>query len=175
MCLVIPALAAAAPTLFGTAAATMATTSAAVGLVGAGMSAYGMHQQSAMEKGIAKQNAATAEQQAADARLRGEDAAAKVHRDAEGLRSAQRAAYAGAGLDVNFGTPLSLQEQTSFFGEWDANTVRTNAGKEGWALDSESANLRARAKSIHPDMNAASTLLTQGSQVASNWYMMKKA
>jgi hypothetical protein len=103
-------------------------------VVGAGVSAY-----SAYESGQAQQDAAR--YQAAVARnnqiIADQYAAAEVAKgqrleDMKRLETAQRqgavkAAAAANGLDVDRGSPLRLQEDTALLGEFDAQTIRSNA------------------------------------------------
>ena len=123
-----------------------------------------------MQKKVASANAKVADYQAQDAIRRGDEEANKIHRQTMGLQSAQRAGFAGHGVDVNSGTAANIQDQTDFFGQWDANTARGNAAKEAYALKSQAANYRAEASSINPLMSAGGSLLTNSSSVAGTWY-----
>lgn len=179
-----PALAAALPSVFGTAAAGTAAagTAAAAGLTtaqmislglsaaGAVTSAVGAYQQAKVASDVAARNAKIADMQAEDALRRGEDEAAEVRRRAAATKSSQRVALAAKGLDLTYGTAADLQDQTDFFGESDAATVRTNARKEAWNRRSQSATFQAEALSYSPWLSAGSTLLTGAGQVADKWY-----
>lgn len=137
------------------------------------MESIGVYQQASMEKYTAKQNARIASAQAADAIARGDDEAAKVRREALDMQSTQRASYAGQGVDVGTGTAAHVQQQTEYFGEWDAATVRNNARKESWALRSQAENFRAQASSINPLMRAGGTLLSGAAKTGAMWKMGK--
>jgi hypothetical protein len=132
----------------------------AAAVVGGGMQAYGVYQEQSLAKEVAKNNARTAEYQAQDAVRRGEEEAMKVRRQAMGLKSAQRASLAGRGLDVSYGTAFDLQEQTDFFGDLDAETVRLNAAKDAWTLRRQRDNYLMQRDAIHPLMAASGSLLS---------------
>lgn len=111
---------------------------------------------------VADNNAKMAEYQAADALARGEKEAMAVRRKAAAIKADQRATMAARGLDLSSGTALDLLDQTDYFGETDVATVRTNAGKENFALRSQANNFatqavasRASADSQNPLLSAA--------------------
>ncbi len=129
-------------------------------VIGGGMQAYGQYQQGYTDKGIAKNNATMAGYASADAQRRGDEEAAKVHRAAMALRSAQRAGFAGKGIDVSYGSAADIQDQTGFFGEMDEQTARYNADMESWQHRVQQQNFKAQAQGIHPLLTATGTLLT---------------
>ena len=188
-----PALAAALPSVFGTAAAgtaaagaaaagTAAAGTAAAGLTtaqmvslglsaaGTAVTALGAYQQSKVAGDVAARNAQMAELQAQDAERRGEREAMELQRRVAATKSAQRVSLAAKGLDLTYGTAADLQDQTDFFGQSDVATTRTNARKEAFARRSQSANFQAEALSSRPWLAAGSTLLAGGGQVADKWY-----
>lgn len=157
-----------------TAATTGLTTAQMISLglsaAGTGISALSAYQQSQTAREVAARNAKIADMQAEDALRRGENEAAEVRRRAAATKSSQRVALAAKGLDLTYGTAADLQDQTDFFGESDAATVRTNARKEAWARRSQGANFQAEAASSRPWLAAGSTLLAGAGQVADKWY-----
>lgn len=186
-----PAIAAALPSIFGsaaagtaaagTAAAGAATTAAAglttaqmitLGLSAAGtaVSAIGAYNQASTAKAVAENNAKTAEIQAQDAQRRGEQDAQEVQRRAAAFKASQRVGLAAKGLDLGYGTAADLQDQTDFFSQNDAATVRTNAAKEAWSLRAQRANFQAEAAASRPWLAGGSTLLAGAGNVASKWY-----
>lgn len=185
----IPALA-----VLGTAMGASAASAAAVGtmtavsLASAGMSAYGMYQQSRAAKDmanynaqIADNNAKTAEIQAQDALKRGDEDANAIRRNADMLKGSQRASMAAKGLDLAEGTAAELQDQTDFFSLVDQQTARGNAAKHAWGIrvqggnyNSEAAMQRASARSINPGFSAATSLVGSAGQVADRWYSSTK-
>ncbi len=133
---------------------------AVMAVAGAVMQAGGEYQQAQGEKQVAKNNAKTAEYQAQDAIRRGDEQAAQIRREAGGVMSAQRASLGGRGVDVGFGTASDIQDQTNFFGEWDAQTARLNAQKDAWTLRRQRDNFLMQRDSIHPMMTAGGSLLS---------------
>lgn len=163
-------------------------TMATVSLIGTGMSAYGMYQQSKAQQSMASYNAQVAENnakvadiQAQDAIRRGDEEANAIRRNADMLKGSQRASMAAKGLDLAEGTAAELQDQTDFFSLVDQGTARNNAQKEAWGIRvgatnyrNEAAMQRATAKSINPGMAAATSLIGGAGQVADRWYTSTK-
>lgn len=118
----------------------MATT-----LITAGATAYGAYAQNEagrQQQKIANRNADLLDASATDAIQLGEEQARQVKRQARSLRGRQRAALAGSGVDVNTGTALDLQEETTMLGEIDAATMRKNAFREAWGIRMQASNQR---------------------------------
>ena len=131
------------------------------------MAAYN---QSKAMRSTAQNNAQISEWQAQDAQRRGELDAQAVRRQALGMQSTQRAAYAGRGLDIGSGTPGDIIDQTGFFGEIDAATARDNAAKEAWARRANASNFQVEAASQRPWLAGGTTLLAGAGRVADRWY-----
>lgn len=189
----VPAIAAALPAVFGSAAATGATAAAAttaaagtaataaglttaqmvsLGLsaAGTGLSAVGAYNQARTGKAVAEANAQNAELQAQDALRRGEKDAQEIQRRAASFKSSQRVSLAAKGLDLGYGTAADLQDQTDFFSQQDVATARTNARKEAWNLRAQRNNYQMEAAASRPWMSSGGTLLAGAGQVASRWY-----
>ena len=75
--------------------------------------------------------------------------------------STQRANYAAAGIDPNFGSPTDVQASTAITGELNALTIRTNAANEAQGLREQGIAARQTGKS-----QATGTLLSTAGQVA---------
>lgn len=140
---------------------------------GTGLSAVGMYNQSKTAKAVAENNAKTGEWQAQDAQRRGEQDAMEVQRRAAALKSSQRVNMAAKGLDLGYGTTADIQDQTDFFGQVDATTVRNNAAKEAWARRAQVANFQTEAAASRPWLSAGSTLLAGAGQVSDRWYQYR--
>lgn len=140
------------------------------------LSAKSSYDQGQVAKQVGRNNAQMAETAAMDAQKRGEEEAAAVQRKGASLKSAQRVSLASKGLDLGYGTAADLQDQTDFFTQSDAATVRTNAGREAWNLRARGQQSLAlgKAEARNANMQAAGTLLSGGGQVADKWYAMKK-
>lgn len=104
--------------------------------------AYAQNEAGRQQQKIANRNAELLDASAADAIQRGEEQARQVKRQARSLRGRQRAAAAGGGVDVNSGTALDLQEETTALGEIDAATLRKNAFREAWGIRMQASNQR---------------------------------
>lgn len=165
---------AAGATAAGTATAAGMTTAQMVALglsaAGTGISALGAYNQAQTGKAVAEANAKNAEIQAQDALRRGEKDAMELRQRASAYKSAQRVAMAKNGLDLTYGTAADLQDQTDFFGQADMDTARSNARREAWARQSQSANFQMEAAASRPWLAGGSTLLAGAGSVASKWY-----
>jgi hypothetical protein len=128
--------------------------------------------QAAVTSGIARNNATMAEYAAEDAQRKGEQDAMEVQRRAAALKSAQRVGAAAHGLDLGYGTPADLQDQTDFFAQEDVNTVRNNARKDAWGYRAQGQNYRTQASAAQSNGQLAvmGTMLGGAGQVASKWY-----
>ena len=157
-----------------TTAATAMTAMQAISLaatVGGGvLSASSAYQQSQVSKGIAQNNARTAEIQAQEAIRLGEKQAIEVQRKGAAIKSAQRVGLAAKGLDLSYGTAADLQDQTDFFTQSDVATTRTNAAKDAWSKRAQGANYQGEANAQNPLMMAAGPMLSTAGTVASRWY-----
>lgn len=91
------------------------------------------------------------------------------------LMGQQTAEQAGAGLDVNFGTPAEILEDTAMIGAQDSQTINENFAKEVKGYDINAANYtmqgraaRARGKQavVGSLLGAGGTILGGASQIA---------
>jgi hypothetical protein len=144
----------------------------AASIGGTAMSAGAMYQQGQVAKQTAANNAKMAEYAAMDAQRRGEEEAAAIQRKGAAIKSAQRVNLASKGLDLNYGTPADLQEQTDFFTQSDIATTRTNTQREMWNLraQGQQALAKGRADALNATYQSAGTLLAGAGQVADRWY-----
>lgn len=140
-----------------------------------GFGAYGQakaaNAQADYNASVADNNAKTATYQAEEAQRRGEEDAINQNRKTAQLRGEQRATMAARGLDLTYGTPQSLIDQTDYFGQVDANTLRDNAGKEAYGKRVESSNYTASASAARASKtNAVFAGLTAAlPMVAAKW------
>ena len=112
----------------------MAAASLALGVVGTGMSMYGMAQQASAQQDsmnyqaqIANNNAIIAKQNADTATAQGEAQVQANQRKTASLVGAQRAALSANGIDANSGSALDVQSSASEMGQLDDLTIRYNA------------------------------------------------
>lgn len=158
--------------------------STAIGLLGAGASAYGSYQQAQSQKDSMKYNAAvadanakTAEFAAQDAKDRAEQRAIMVGRKVADVRGRQRAALAANGMDLDTGNAQGIQDSTNYYGLEDQRTERDNGEREAYSLRTQSSNFsneatmnRAKADNISPFGAAATSFLGSATSIASKWY-----
>lgn len=136
----------------------------------AALSAKNAYDTAKVNRGVAEQNAAVAEQKRVDALSRGEQDAMAARRAAGQQAGAQRAGFSARGLDISEGTPADLIDQTDFFGQTDVATARTNARKEAWGYQAQKNGFESAAASSSPGRAAGASLLSSAGSVAANWY-----
>jgi hypothetical protein len=136
---------------------------------GAGIGAYGAYQTSRSAKDAAEANARAANDAAKDAIERGDKDAAAARRNANQVVGAQRAAFSARGIDISEGTAADLIDQTDFFGQSDAATIRTNARKEAYNYRARAAGMSAQAAGEAPFLSAGTSLLGGAGAVSDKW------
>ncbi len=152
-----------------------ATAVTAYGQVSAGNAA---NAQAKYEAKVADRNSKLSSEAGVDARKRGEREQLNRWRRASQQMGEQRAGFAAAGLDVNFGTPALVVEDTAMIANEDVLTITDNTKKESKGFDIEGANFRDSAKASRMRgkaakqagyIGAAGTLLAGASQAAGNF------
>lgn len=145
---------------------------AALVIAASAVQAYGQVQQGQAAAQVGRNNRIMANYAADNAIAQGEEAAAAAIRKGEAVKGAQRAGFAGSGVDVNFGTAMDLQQQTDFFAQTDAATARTNARRDAWSMRYQGAMAEAEGKAARRNANlgAAGTMLAGAGRVAGKWY-----
>ncbi len=118
---------------------------------------------------MAESNAAAASDAAKSAIERGDKDAASARRNAGQVVGAQRAAFSARGIDISDGTAADLLDQTDFFGQSDAATIRTNARKEAYNYQARAAGLNAQASMESPFLSAGTSLLGSAGSVSDKW------
>lgn len=114
-------------------------------------------------------NSRIAKLQSADALARGEETARNVGRAGEKIQSAQRAAFAGQGVDVDSGSAAATQIETAGLTAHDVQTVKNNAWLEAWGYRVQAADLSNKGQFAQraAENSANNTLLTGGLMAAS--------
>lgn len=131
-------MAPALPFIAAGAAVVGAGASVASGIMGANAQAGAAEAQ----KKAAEAQAHFADLSAQDAVNRGATEAGRIRTQGSQTISAQRAAYAGAGVDVDTGTAANVQASTRAMSEYDALTAKVNAAREAWGLSQDATALR---------------------------------
>lgn len=142
-----------------------------VALIGAAVSAYGVHQAGKDADRIERANAKNADIAAQDAIRRGNNEEEEHRRRVRAMLGAQRSRLSANNVDTSSGSPLGLLVDTISFGELDALTIRNNAAREAWGYQSEGAisRMQGRAARRSGNWQAAGTLLAGGAQAYGSW------
>lgn len=137
-----------------------------VALIPVAMAAYSAYSQSQSAKAqgqyqakVAQNNAQVAEWQAADAKERGDTAAANVRRKYAALEGTQVASLASRGIDISEGSANALLTDTSFFSDVDQRTTKANAAREAWGYQTQSNNFAANAQFYQAGADAQNPLM----------------
>ena len=131
--------------------------------------------QSKYEAKVADRNAKLSDAAGVDARKRGEREQLNRWRRASQQMGEQRAGFAAAGLDVNFGTPALVVEDTAMIAGEDSLMLAENTKREVQGFDIEGANfkdsgkaarMRGKAAKQAGYIGAAGTILSGAAQAA---------
>lgn len=138
------------------------------------------------EAQLSEFNASVADVQAQDATQRGDEEANKFRMGVRGMIGSQRAAIAGANIDVGSGSALDVQADAAYLGELDTLKIKTNAAREAWGYNVQGTDLRKRAEIARKEgvylekagnaagnaayVGAAGTLLTGAASLAGDRY-----
>ena len=141
----------------------------AVAIAGSAMTAYGQIQQGRAAEKAAEYNAEVANIQAKDAINRGNIEAEKQSLKAQQVAGAQRAAMGASGAQVDSGSFADILLDTATTGEKDAQTIRTNAMRQAWGLESQAEIdlYQGKQAKVASQYAAAGTLITGASSAAS--------
>lgn len=152
MCEPITAAIAGIGSFFGSAGGAMAT-GLALGAIGTGLSAYSSYQNQEAandaadyQTKIAQYNAGIAENQAQDAEHRGEIEEKQHRLRVSQFKGSQRAKAAGSGVMVDLGSTMDVLDDTDYFAEQDAMTIRENAAREAYGYRAQAQNYTMEGK-----------------------------
>jgi|GEM_PF-2254878 len=173
----------AATTAATTAASTAATTTAATGssslltgaaLAGTAATAYGQVQKGKAESDMANYNANVATQRSNEALQMGSIAEEQQRNKVRQVEGQQTAAMGASGAVAGSGSFGSVLDQTSQFGELDALTIRNNALKQAWGLQTQAVGdqLQGSYARQGAGISAAGSLLSGSVNaygVGTNW------
>lgn len=103
-----------------------------------------------VQEQAAEQVLARGERQAVDVLARGSIAERLQRRDVDQLIGVERAALAGAGVEVDTGSALDLVVDTAGVGEFEARTIRANAARDARAIreNAEQAAFEFRTRGV---------------------------
>lgn len=127
---------------------------------------------------VAANNSALAAQQATEVRRQGQEALAEQGRKAAQRLGATRAALGAAGVDVNSGTALDVQEGTAEIGRLDQLRVWSQAVNKAFEADVQSTNyanegtltrMKGKSAASAGNIGVATSLLGAASNFSSKW------
>lgn len=173
----------------GVGAKTAATIATVTQVAGLAMSAYGMYNQSKAaqgeadyQAGVARNNQIIANRNAESIEKQGEMEANQYRARVRQMQADQTVGLAGQGVDVSEGTSVDLLADTAELGEFDAQVIKSNAGREaynakvqGMNYESQAGLYDAKSSSQNPLFSAGTTLLSGAGQVADRWNSTRKA
>lgn len=141
-----------------------AATAIAVGsaLVGAAMKARAAQQAGSVNAAVLEGNAALADRAASDSIARGEFGAERATLKGGELVSAQKTAYAGAGVDPSSGSPTAVAGSTAAMTALDAAIIKNNAAREAWGFATKAQDLRRQAAYTRSAASGAATQAVLG-------------
>lgn len=155
--------------------AAMTVASTGLSMYGNAKAAKGQQAQYAHASAIAEQNAKAADVAALDAIERGEEEAEGAGREIAALRGRQTNAWASAGVELGYGTPVDVAQDLDVLSAEDMARIRTNAGREAMGYSIQASNYRGEAQGARMGAktarssyltNQASTLVNGASQFA---------
>jgi hypothetical protein len=142
---------------------------AAIAAVGAYQASETRKDQAKYQSQVAANNQKVAEWQAADAKERGDAAAAQVRRKYAGLQGTQAASLAARGLDISEGSANAILTDTDFFGDYDQRLTRSNAKREAYGYQVRAGNFAGDA-AAYGAMSAAENPLLSGAMAGVGSY-----
>jgi len=150
-----------------TATAATSATVAYAAIASALISAAGMYQQGQNTKKMNDYNADLARVKADDAISTGAIAEDKQRAKVRQIAGAQRAQMGASGAVIGEGNFGDILDQTATFGELDAQTIRSNALKQAWGLNTQANadNLQGALAANQGGVNAVGTLLSAAPNV----------
>ncbi|MBL4861382.1 MAG: hypothetical protein JKX96_11235 [Acinetobacter sp.] len=176
-------------TALGMSASAAATTASVMQVAGLAFSAYGAYQKSQATKdqadyqsAVARNNKIVSDRNAVAITKQGKDEANRYRSRVRQLEANQIVGLVGQGVDVTEGTSVDLLADTAELGEFDAQTIESNAGRasynarvQGMNFESQAGLYRAKANAQSPAFSAGTTLLSGAGQVADRWVSTRKA
>lgn len=135
---------------------------------------------------VDRNNAIMAQQNAQDARRRGDQAAEEQQRKTAAIEGRQRAAIAANGIELTSGSPVDVLADTATFGELDRQTVLNNSEREARGYEAQKLNFTSSAGlnrmkadnasaagslgALSSLVNGAGSALRGSSTVSASWF-----
>lgn len=163
----------------------------AASAVGAGTAAYAAHAQGVAQRNAAQYQAQVAlnNQKLAEQYAQVETQKGQRLEEAKRMQTAQvegnvRAAAGAAGVEVNAGSPVRLQEDAARLGELDAQTIRNNSARAAYGYRVQGMSYAGQAQldemtasdaSSAGSLGAFSSIIGGASSVSDKWLKYKQA
>lgn len=144
---------------------------------GAAVGGMGALYEGNAESQQAARNAEVAGKLASDAVARGEGDVSRYRVQEAQVLARQRLAYAGAGVDINSGTPVDVAAATEMAGKQDIEQIRRNAAMESWGYkvqqqdfttQSSLAKTRGRYRAASTVLSSLTDMVNQGAGALSS-------
>lgn len=144
---------------------------AALSVIGMSRSLSANQDETEAAQAEALANAEMADAAAADATMRGGQAAGRQRMEGSQLVEAQRVAYAASGVDTTVGTPANVMADTAAMSELDAKIIENNAAREAWGIKKHGLQYRQSAvnEGVRGKNRAAATMLNTASKLAASY------
>lgn len=138
-----------------------------IGLLGVGLTAGGQQGAGEANKELNKYNRHVAAYQSQDAIRRGKEAEKRFRQEADLLLGEQKVSLAAQNIDIDDDSALDVLADTAVSAEIDAITIRNNARREAWGYQVQGVDYRLRGQiaQTQGNLQAAGTILTQGSRL----------
>lgn len=162
---------------YSTAATYAAYASAAATAAATATQVVAQKRAAAYQAQVAVNNQTVAEANAKNAIAVGDTRADAKQEQTAQMLGAERAGLAASGVELDSGSALRLQEDTSRLGAIDTGTIRNNAAREAYTYRVQAQNF-GMAKSQDQDagtLDAFGSVLSGASSVAGKWDAYKRA
>ena len=153
----------------------LAVASTALAVAGTVYSGLSANAQGKYENQVAQENRKHELAARDDAAKRGELEMMRHYRQVAQRLGLQRAQLASSGLDVNFGSAMDLEYDTTMLGQEDAAILAENTNREmrgfeinaaNYTMQGRAAKAKGKAALIAAGFSAGSTLLSSASQMS---------
>lgn len=113
---------------------------------GTAFTAVSQYYQAKTAKQIAEYNAKVQRMRGSYALQQGEEAVKRQRMKVGSLIGAQRVGFAAQNILLDTGTAAAVQEQSAYWGEIDATTIRNNAAMEAWGYEQQGLSYELQGK-----------------------------
>jgi hypothetical protein len=135
---------------------------------GTAFTAISQYYQAKTQQKISEYNAKLQRMRSGFALEQGQEAVKRQRMKVSGMIGAQRVGFAAQNILLDEGTAADVQQQTAYWGEVDAVTIRNNAAMEAWGYEQQglSYELQGQQAMQQGIANAVGTVLGGGGDIA---------